>query len=331
MIISLRFIKTSFLLLALLLAALPALSIAQNTEPRAALSDHSLLAGFPYSKIDSRKKQTDVNHRIVLGGLQRTRGEVVPANSEMLRGDVTKIIYEVSQEFSAADVYAFYQQQLASKNYQALYTCRGSACGSSNYWANDIFGNRILYGPERNQFYLAFRANTGSDADAFFSVYIITRANRTIYAYVEVIEPGGTLETGQFSAAEPLLPITEILVDEAESLILLQTLREQGSIVLSGIEFHADDRLSAAVDLSPILAALDADQSISIYLVGHLRQQGQTLALQVQRSTSRANALRQALIAAGIDGQRIEAAGVGPLAPSCVANNCAQRIEMVLR
>ena len=154
---------------------------------------------FADSEIIERELQRDISYRIILGALERVRGEVIPEDSERLRGDVTKITYEVSQEFTGEDVYAFYQEQLTAKNYELLYSCGGRECGSSNYWANDIFRNRILYGPERNQHFMAFRANPALEESPYFSVYIITRVNRKIYAYIEIVEPAGTQEPEQSS------------------------------------------------------------------------------------------------------------------------------------
>ena len=144
----------------LLLCGLPLAGHGQPDEPVVGFTGHSLINGYPYSEIIERNLQRDINHRIVLGGLERIRGEVIPEDSERLRGDVTRITYEVSQEFTGADVYQFFKEEIDSRNYEMLFECVGRGCGSSNYWANDIFRNRILYGPESNQYYMAFRAGS---------------------------------------------------------------------------------------------------------------------------------------------------------------------------
>lgn len=306
------------------------------------LSDHSLLSGFSESEITTRELQRDINYRIVLGGLQRTRGEVVPENSERLRGDVTKITYEVSQEFTGEDVYQYFLEQLENKNYSVLFSCEGRACGSSNYWANDIFANRILYGLEHNQFYLAFKANSGAESEPYFALYIVTRANRKIYAHLEIIEPGGSQGSEkkgseQKDPEQGTAPVTSTpqpaqgTAQAGQEIDLLQRLQRQGSAVLRGINFNSDSELTANTDLSVLLSLLNSNQSLSVYLVSHLKESSQSLSVLMQRSNTRANTLRQALIAAGIDASRITAAGVGPLAPNCDSNNCDQRIELVLR
>jgi len=317
--------------LVILLVGFPSVRAAQS-EVVVGFTDHTLIAGFADSEIIDRELQRDINYRIILGALERVRGEVIPEDSKRLRGDVTKITYEVSQEFTGGDVYAFYQEQLTAKNHEVLYSCGGRECGSSNYWANDIFRNRILYGPERNQHFIAFRANPALEESPYFSVYIITRVNRKIYAYVEIVEPAGTEEPEQIAVTveieEPEIP--EQLSGVAGS-NFLQRLQDQGSVILPPVSFQSNDGLAGAADVESLVSALNSDQELSVYVVAHLKQDGQSLQELMERSLVRANSLRQALIAAGIDARRIEAAGVGPLAPSCANGDCAERIEIVLR
>ena len=297
-----------------LLTFLGVSAFAQLAGVSANYNDHPLFDRFPDSEIISAEFDEDVNYRLVLSSLQRTRGLVTPESSERLRGDVTKIVYEVSQEFTGEDVYNFFQQQLQERNYTDLFTCSGRGCGSSNYWANDIFGNRILYGPERNQYYLAARADNGLETSPHLALYIITRGNRRIYAYLEIIEVGGT----------------KTRIDIIEPNELLATLREQGSVTAPSLNFIADNQLTIESDLAPIANMLETDTSLNIYLVVHLSGSDSLDSL-MARSLMRAELLKQQLQNLGIDGSRIIAQGVGPLAPICGTGNCQDRIEVVLR
>ncbi|MEX0963414.1 MAG: DUF4892 domain-containing protein [Pseudohongiellaceae bacterium] len=312
------------------LCSLPLFSFSQWAAAQGGDADHKLIDRFPDSQIIERELQREANHRVVLGGLERVRGEVIPENSERLNGDVTRIMYEVPQTFRGEDVYQFFQEQIASRGYEVLFDCRGRGCGNSNYWANDIFRNRILYGPESDQYYTAFRASPSLENAAYFSIYIITRVNRRIYAYLEVIEPGGAQESSQIAMEQNAVSQTGAPAS-LNNASLLQRLTRQGSVVLPDIVFGQNDELAAAVDLGPIVAALNADSSLTVYLVAHLKEEGQSLELLTRRSTVRATALRQALITAGIEAGRIEAAGVGPLAPTCAQGSCEDRVELVLR
>jgi len=276
--------------------------------------DHPLLSRFPDSVIASVEFDEDINYRLVLSSLQRTRGLVSSEISERLRGDVTKIVYEVSEEFNGQDVYDFFREQLQERNYEELFNCAGRECGSSNYWANDIFGNRILYGPERNQYYLAMRTDPTVESSARIALYIITRGNRRLYAYIEIVEVGGA----------------ETRIDIASPNNLIETLRERGFIIVPDIEFQEDLALTAESNLSAIVSMLQADPSIQIYLVSHLGGEGGIDTL-LERSQQRANVLRQLLIGRGVNASRIIARGVGPLAPGCSGGNCEDRVELVLQ
>ena len=186
--------------------------------------DHPLLSRFPDSEIAGVEFDEDVNYRLVMSSLQRTRGLVSSEVSERFRGDVTKIVYEVSEEFNGQDVFNFFREQIQERNYEELFSCAGRECGSSNYWANDIFSNRILYGPERNQYYLALRAGPAVESAPHIALYIITRGNRRIYAYLEIIEVGGT----------------ESRIDIVSPNTQLETLREQGFIIVPDVEFDEE-------------------------------------------------------------------------------------------
>ena len=275
-------------------------------------ADHALFTGFPESEISELETIENTNYRVVLGSLQSARGQVAPEASERVRGKLTRILYQVPNSYSGQDVYDFFVEQMRMRGYRELFTCAGRACGSSEYWANDIFGSRILYGPVRNQFYLAM----GSEPAGLFyiSAYVITRINRQLLAYLEIIEPVA-------AAAVPT---------QADPAFMLQQLREFGGIVLQELAFEADDRLAASADLEEVAELMRLDPDLHLYLVAHLQGEGDLEELLV-RSESRAEAVRQALLGQGIDAVRLTARGLGPLAPLCVGGNCAERVELVLR
>ncbi len=276
-------------------------------------TDHPLLARFPDSEIVDVEFEEDANYLLVLGTLQRTRGVVVPESSQRLRGDVTKIIYEVSQDFNGDDVFQFFQQQFTERAYETLFTCSGRECGSSNYWANDIFSNRVLYGPERNQYFMALRAPGEDGADAHLVLYIITRGNRRLYAYVEIVEANGSVPTIEQIPSE-----------------LLENMGEDGSAIIPGVSFVNDRQLSPASNLQAIAAELNSAPGLSFYIVAHLGGEGELEQL-INRSNVRAQTVRQQLINLGVEANRLVARGVGPLAPACNIESCAERVELVPR
>ena len=281
-----------------------------SVQARAQSEEHPLVSQFPDSDLVDVEFEDDANYRLVLGTLQRTRGVVVPQESERLRGDVTKLLYEVSPEFNGEDVLEFFQQQFAERGYEVLFTCSGRECGSSNYWANDVFRKRALYGPERNQYFMALRAN---DGDAHLVLYIITRGNRRLYAYLEIVEEEGVLP-------EITIPVTEVLAG----------INDSGSVAIPEISFTNDRQISNPEILASIAAEMNEQENLNFYIVAHLFGT-QDLQQLINRSTARAQTVRQQLINLGVDASRLIARGLGPLAPSCPGSDCQQRVEIVLR
>lgn len=312
------FAKLSASLGLLLLALLSTPAHAQSAGEQTAGADHPLLMRFPDSEIVEYDRTNELNHQLVLGTLQRTRGEVVPESAERLKGRVTRIVYAIPSDYQVSDVREFFVQQLRERGDSILFSCEGRACGSSNYWANDIFKRRILYGPERNQYYLAARSNTALENDPFLALYLITRANKRLYAYVEIIE-------------SEIAVAPQALVNEG---LLAATLREKGSVVLPWVQFNTADGGEEELDdpsaLDYLVRLLRTDPEIRVYLVSHLSGPERSLESLLEQSEKRAQLINAVLLEKGIESGRIETAGVGPLAPSCALSDCSDRIELVL-
>ncbi len=235
----------------------------------------------------------------------------MPEQAERLRGNLTRITYEIPQGFSGADVIDFYRAQADERGYTSLFSCNGRGCGNSNYWANDVFDNRLLYGPERNQYYMALQADGADNRTSYLAVYVITRATRRLYVHLEVLE----------SSQESATPTLELS---------LENLLEYRSLRLYSLEFDDSDRLIDQGGVGAVLQLLQQNPSLSVYVVAHMGGTGDLDEL-LRRSRQRAEQLRELLIQQGIDGDRIVARGVGPLAPLCSEGDCGARVELVLQ
>ena len=278
------FAKFSASLGLLLLALLSTPAHAQSAGEQTAGADHPLLMRFPDSEIVEYDRTNELNHQLVLGTLQRTRGEVVPESAERLKGRVTRIVYAIPSDYQVSDVREFFAQQLRERGDSILFSCEGRACGSSNYWANDIFKRRILYGPERNQYYLAARSNTALENDPFLALYLITRANKRLYAYVEIIE-------------SEIAVAPQALVNEG---LLAATLREKGSVVLPWVQFNTADGGEEELDdpsaLDYLVRLLRTDPEIRVYLVSHLSGPERSLESLLEQSEKRAQLIKAVLL-----------------------------------
>ena len=271
--------------------------------------DQAFLKPFPNSTLVSSNFAENVVYQVPLGILQRQGGRASPEKSVRVNGALTKLLYEVSSGFDGNDVQAFLKQQFEESGLEPLFACEGRSCGSSNDWANDVFDNRVLYGPAQNQFYMAY-AKRSASGDHYFVSYVITRGNGRLYSYIELLE---TSTTGTDVAG------------------LSESLLRNKFVVLSQLSFAGD---AIALDdgraISDLVSILGLNPDLGLYIVAHLNGPESFDRLQA-RSQARADSIVAALVAAGIDSARLEAKGVGPLAPRCNGDVCRNRVEAVVR
>ena len=284
-------------------------------------SDYAGFDRFPGSQIVDYSAENNAVYTLALGRMQRAAGRVAPSQSERFQGNLRRITYEIPDGFSGQEVFDHFRRQLLTNNQRELFNCQGRDCGSSNFWANDVFGNRILYGPENSQFYMASTYQSESqqqDVNGYAALYVVTRANRRLYAHVEFLELSASIAAEQRAA--------QILNPQA----LSARLQQDGMAIVPGLVFNEEDELEDSAGLDLLAAVLTSDSLLEVYIVGHLQAEA-PLAEQIQRSLARADLVRERMIDAGIDAGRLDAQGVGPLAPFCRPGPCSQRIEVIVR
>jgi hypothetical protein len=284
-------------------------------------SDYAGFERFPGSQIVDYRAENNAVYSLALGRMQRAAGRVAPSQYERFQGYLRRITYEIPDGFTAQETFNHFRNQLLGPNQRELFNCQGRDCGSSNFWANDLFGNRILFGPENGQFYMAstYQGELQQDAvNGYAALYVVTRANRRLYAHIDFLELPASVAAEQRAA--------QIINPQA----LSARLQQDGMAVVPGLVFNEEDELVNSEGLVLLEAVLTADSLLNVYIVGHLQAEA-SLDVQVQRSRTRAELVRDRLIAAGIATDRILAQGVGPLAPFCRPGPCSQRIEVLLR
>jgi hypothetical protein len=285
------------LLLSVFLLAQP--SLAQNQQ---------LLKPFPNSSLATSSSTPDVVYQVPLGILQRKGNSAAPEKLVRVNGSVTKLLYEISDSFNGDYIRDYFKQQFEQAGFERLFACDGRSCGSSNDWANDVFGNRVLYGPAENQFVMTY-LDRSSGRDNYVVSYIITRGNGRLYAYIELVETGGSSgDTGLFT----------------------ENLLRNKFMVLANLRFAGDELAPESGSLLELVSVLKLNPELNVYVVAHLEGAESFESLQA-RSQQRADSVAAALATAGIDMSRLSAKGVGPLAPGCNGDTCRNRVEVVLR
>lgn len=289
------------------------LTHAQNSIDALGSADYPGIARFPGALIAEYNVQQNANYRLALGRLQRVNGRVTAGREERLQGALTRITYQIPSGVSSTEVFSYFLQIIENGN-DELFRCQGRACGSSNFWANDILGNRVLYGPEQEQFYAAMASsNAAGENTRYYVLYVITRGSRSVYAHLDVLDVA--MDSMSASPDNP---------DE-----FVARLQEDGSVIVRGISFDEEDTLVADDGLDLVVRALQLANELQVFVVAHLRGTSEVDAL-VARSQQRAERIAERLQQAGVSGARLRAEGVGPLAPTCSQAPCSDRIEIVL-
>ena len=287
----------------LLLALVPSWVAAASDVPGAA--DPDSLDRFPRAWIIAYERQDEfAPQEFIVSAVEKIRRELRIERRLRLDATAERVTYQIPTGVPLSDVIAHYEEALGAK---ARFSCRGRDCGRSNGWANQVFGQAVLYGPEANQFYIA--ADVG---DELVSAYVIERGNRRIYAHVEVLQPREAVEAG--TNAE----LTEALAGNGFAAVAGVRPRRDGSIPDPGLE-----------TLRGLSERLRIFERLTLHVVCHLYGPEET-ALLLERSTVCAQAARDAL-GEGIDasaGPELMPFGAGPLLPR--AGGAAARIELVL-
>lgn len=302
-------------LLALLLVAVPGVADVPGS------SDYGGFQRFPGSEIVDYRVDESTVYQLPLGRMQRVTGRVAPSQSERFQGTLRRITYEIPSGFTGQEVYDHFRRQLLAGEQRELFACQGRGCGSSNFWANDVFNNRILYGPEATQFYMAstYEAQSaGEPVLGYAALYVVTRGNRRMYAHLDFLELSAAQAAEQRDAA----------ADRPEAMWL--RLEQDGVVSVPGLSFDESDQLTQDDGIQLVHELMQSQALLQVFVVGHLQGDGDVGSL-IERSRSRAEQVVARLVEAGVDASRVQAHGVGPLAPFCRPGPCSQRIELVRR
>lgn len=145
------------------------------------------LADYPHTKQVDYSEREVIDHEIGLGAMQKLRGEWHFKHSERLSGTLRTYTWLIVNGFSSAEVMAGLLDSLAELDGASeLYACEGRACGRAVQWANQVFGNRVLYGREDLQRYSVY-AIPGAGEDRLLAYSAERTADRQ-YLHVEWLQ-----------------------------------------------------------------------------------------------------------------------------------------------
>lgn len=120
--------------------------------------------------------------------LRRISGRLRMQQQVEQLGTLKQWTFQLSELDSVIDIFEQQRQQLLNgAGARLLFWCEGRDCGSSNLWANAIFHQSYLYGPDGGQAYALIQLNT--PRPALVALYGITRGDGVGVLHMEVLKP----------------------------------------------------------------------------------------------------------------------------------------------
>jgi len=219
---------------------------------------------------------------------------------------------------------------LEQDGWQVVFSCAADGCGGFGFrFAVPVLPAPAMFVNLFDYRYLLARRGTGEATEHV--MLFVSRAGERGYVQITRVAPP--------NMAEAIPAPTEPVPETAEGSPGFEAaLRDAGNVVLRGLDFDSGEAVLGPgphPDLAALAAFLEKTSEARIALVGHTDNVG-ALDANIALSQARAEAVRARLIADhGIEGARIEARGVGYLAP-VAANDTPEgreinrRVEVVL-
>ncbi len=265
-----------------------------------------LLPDFPVSESVYAAGPRDVpEYPFVASTLSTVRGEVKASQLYSLKGTLRRETLEIGGLHSPDDVIEHYAEALEGKGARMLFRCEARDCGRSNDWANVIYERRTLFGPDRDQRYVAAILEREGELPLAVSVYVIQRGNQRLYAHLEVVQ----VESG----LEPLL----------------SGRKGQTAVWLSADVLGRSRALSDTLD--PWLEkARSLGNAYQVYLVTYYRSASDPASEDLEKARRQGETLRSWLGSQRIPPEKIQVITVGPFAQDALYTDAPGKLHLIL-
>jgi outer membrane protein OmpA-like peptidoglycan-associated protein len=274
--------------------------------------DHPLVSRYAGSVIIDYDVRDFDGYAIMTGPASTRGGKSENASSTLaLEGRVTKITYEAPRDRSTLEVFRSYETALRNAGFDLLFLCQNEQCGGRNFNHAVVAYNAEFGDNYADQRYLAGKLQS-PQGDIYVSLY--TARNTTA---------GGAMRNRVYTQLDIVKsrPMQQgmVTVDAGQ---MSREIANNGRVALYGIHFESGQariRQESGPMLREIGRLLQGQPNLRLIIVGHTDNVG-ALDYNMDLSRKRAKEVQKALEKAfGIHKDRLDAAGVGFLAP--VASN----------
>jgi len=284
-------------------------------QERPALTDHPLISAYEGS-VMRRKDVKEFDEYSAFTGMDASGKE---PTTLALEGKVTKMIYRVPAGRSTLEVFRNYENAIAQVGAEILYSCNQDKLECVARYAGPTFQK-------------VSDIQSMSNLAGRYLLAKVERDEQTAYIAIAVGQSSDTIHVVEVQKMD----LGMVSLDAAA---LAEGLDTRGYVIVEGIYFDTDKatlQAQSAAALGEMAKLLASRPDLEVYVVGHTDSQG-SFAHNQTLSRDRARAVVEALAADHeIDRARMEAHGVGPLAPQASNNHDGgramnRRVVMVVR
>ena len=285
-----------------------------NVQSQVGIEKHPLVIPYEGSVLSWSEALDYDSYQLINGFDFRARQPV----SKTIEGRITRFYYRNPKERSELEILVNYREALDESGFKEVWSCAGDGECSTGSTRSSWFN------------YNGIRAINGGKS-RYFAGHL-TYEGKVAYVAVAVGRRGTSID---------IIETTQMDRNKVEiSAVSLATgLDIEGHTRVDGLLFaHNSDELlpESIVALEAVAQLLKERPGLLLYVVGHTDLTG-TLEFNLDLSKRRANSVVRALIKDyAITNNRLEARGIGPLAPE-VSNESAdgrarnRRVEIVIR
>lgn len=225
-----------------------ALLLCSNMASAERFSAFLQLESWRDASVVDQQQQVELEKIYPQGSVRRISGKLRYSGEILVRGSLELMTVQLASTHDALDAFNAARTLLQSEQADMLYWCAARECGPSNLWANDVFNNARLYGPDDRQAYAVLRlANT--EQPTLLALYAITRGNGRGFVHVEyfqaeqplsaVLPTATTLERQLRIDNQLALPNLTAEPDQAWTQLLVRALNQNSTMRVSMAGAHA--------------------------------------------------------------------------------------------
>lgn len=285
-----------------------ALLLGSSALASAALPE-AIPKAFAQSTLEVTTPIESAGHLVLFSPVREVDSEIRSETLARLPVSGKGRLYQVAEDANRREAREHYLRLLNERGAQVLFECSGIRCGRSNVWANQVFGQSVLYGRDATQDYLVAGVVAEDGSRWLTSVYTVTRGNLREYVWVEHLQV----------AAGAAIPGLGTASDRVVGPVVVPW---QGGVTYR-FDWRATDRRK--------INDLARSEGATVVLVGYSELgANESLEASIDRARNATESLSEVLAKTGVSKQQQELLIVGPSVVIADPARKGDRVEVMV-